>query len=205
MATLPPDDVLIQALRAGDRAVFESLVLAWTPGLRRLAQRLTGDGAVADEVVQDCWAGFLRTLVSFEGQSSLKTWTFRILFHQATTRARKERRTTPFSAFGDEEGDEIQAEHFAPDGHWAAPIQPWRALSPDDAAAQAQLRAALREEIGKLPERQRAVLELCDLDGVDAAEVCNFLGIRATNQRVLLFRARAALRQALERRFGGAS
>ena len=55
-----------------------------------------------------------------------------------------------------------------------------------------------RRELDKLPERQRTVVTLRDMLGFDSAEVCEMLDISTANQRVLLHRGRAAVRQALE-------
>ena len=67
----------------------------------------------------------------------------------------------------------------------------------------AQTRAAIEACIAELPETQRAVLTLRDVEGLDADEICNLLSITLTNQRVLLHRARARVRGALEARLGG--
>jgi RNA polymerase sigma-70 factor, ECF subfamily len=57
------------------------------------------------------------------------------------------------------------------------------------------------QAIQKLPDRQREVIVLRDVDGFSSDEVCNVLTISETNQRVLLHRARAAVRRALEQYF----
>jgi RNA polymerase sigma-70 factor (ECF subfamily) len=61
-----------------------------------------------------------------------------------------------------------------------------------------ELIAVARRELDKLPDRQRAVVALRDLHGFDSKEVCELLDISVANQRVLLHRGRAAVRQALE-------
>jgi RNA polymerase sigma-70 factor (ECF subfamily) len=69
------------------------------------------------------------------------------------------------------------------------------------AEVRAHVEAALRE----LPYRQRAVITLRDVEGYGAEEVCSVLGISAGNQRVLLHRARAAVRARLAEYFAGAA
>ena len=56
----------------------------------------------------------------------------------------------------------------------------------------------LQDAIASLPPNQRAVVTLRDIEGVEAQEVCNILGITETNQRVLLHRARTKVRASLE-------
>jgi RNA polymerase sigma-70 factor (ECF subfamily) len=67
----------------------------------------------------------------------------------------------------------------------------------------AETRAAIEAAIQELPEAQRAVMTLRDIEGLPTEEICNLLSITVTNQRVLLHRARSRVRQALERRLGG--
>src|SRR5258708_19101820 len=87
-------------------------------------------------------------------------------------------------------------------GHWREPPPAWPSAESEAAAAEVrrQVEAALQE----LPYRQRAVMTLRDVEGCDAGEVCSVLGISAGNQRVLLHRARAAVRARLEDYFHGA-
>lgn len=78
-------------------------------------------------------------------------------------------------------------------GHWRAEPAPW----PEQHALAAEVRACLAGAIARLPERQRVVLVLRDVEGHDSAEVCSILDITAANQRVLLHRARAFVRNEL--------
>jgi RNA polymerase sigma-70 factor (ECF subfamily) len=82
-------------------------------------------------------------------------------------------------------------------GHWAEDPRRWE-LSPEDQVAQRQVLARVGQAIEALPEVQRAVITLHDVEGVGAKEICNILGLSETNQRVLLHRARAKVRRALE-------
>ena len=77
--TLPDDDELVRALRAGDEAVFMDLVRSWHPSMLRVALMYVPSRAVAEEVVQEAWLGVLTGIDRFEQRSSLKTWVYRIL------------------------------------------------------------------------------------------------------------------------------
>ena len=74
-----PDQVLIDALRAGDEAAFRELVTRHHGALVRVAMRYVSTRAVAEEVAQETWLAVIRNLPRFEGRSSLKTWIFTIL------------------------------------------------------------------------------------------------------------------------------
>lgn len=204
-AALPPDDVLVAGLRAGDEALFARLLDAWSPGMLRLARAFVTTPDSAAEVVQDAWLGVIEGVGRFAGRSSLRTWAYRILVNTAKRRRDRERRTVPWSSLGPEDrGPTVDPERFqGPDepypGHWREFPQPWP--SPEQHALAAETRARVAAAVERLPERQRVVIVLRDVEGYDAAEVCSILEISAANQRVLLHRARAVVRAELERYF----
>ena len=195
---------LVDALRAGDESAFTQLVREYGPSMLRVARMFVSSRAVAEEVVQEAWVGVLNGIGRFEGRSSLKTWIFRILTNTAKTRAVREGRSIPFSAFageGEEPGG-IDADRFLGDdsrfpGHWAAPPQRWEAL-PERRLLAAETLEVIEREIAKLPPNQAIVVTMRDVEGFDAEAVRNALDISETNQRVLLHRARTKLRRALE-------
>jgi RNA polymerase sigma-70 factor (ECF subfamily) len=172
----------------------------------RVAMMYVSTRAVAEEVVQEAWLGVLKGLDRFEGRSSLKTWIFRILTNTAKTRGEREGRSLPFSSLGgaDEDPDEspIDADRFIGDGHrWAghwssAPRNPRDV--PEDRLLAGEARVRIAAAIEALPDNQRAVITLRDVDGFDAEEAREILGISDVNQRVLLHRARARVQAALE-------
>ena len=200
------DSRVIAALRAGDEDAFAVLVERYSGQLQRLAYVYVKDRHVAEEVVQETWIGLLQSIHRFEGRSSLKTWLFRILLNVARSRARKESRTIPFSSLFDASSDagepSVDADRFQPAGarwpdHWAAPPGQWR-QNPELHAVSSETRAHVSAAIGALPDNQREVITLRDIDGLTALEVCNLLKISDTNQRVLLHRARGKVRKTLE-------
>jgi RNA polymerase sigma-70 factor (ECF subfamily) len=193
---------LVEALRAGNEAAFRELVRMYNASLLRVARIYVPTRALAEEVVQETWLAVLEGLDRFEGRSSLKTWIFRILANRAKTRAIRERRTLPFSAFQPERVPEpaVDPDRFRDSedprwpGHWAVPPTAW----PEDRLVAAETREKLAEAIEALPGTQRAVISLRDLEGWSADEVCNALELSETHQRVLLHRARSKVRKALE-------
>jgi RNA polymerase sigma-70 factor (ECF subfamily) len=204
------DDVaLLAALRRGDEVAFDTLIDRYHPSLVRIATLFVRDYGVAEEVAQETWIGVLRGLNRFEGRSSFRTWLFGILANQAKRRGERERRTIPFSALARPPAGEeaaVDPERFLPSGvewagHWASPPAPWE-LAPEDAVISKEARREIEAAIAALPPNQRTVITLRDVEGWEAAEVCNALGLSQTNQRVLLHRARSRVRQALEQSLG---
>ncbi|MDX6666239.1 MAG: hypothetical protein QOG68_2445 [Solirubrobacteraceae bacterium] len=199
---------LLPRLRARDEAAFAELVRAWSPSMLRVARMYTSSRAVAEEVVQEAWLGVLQGIDRFEGRSSLKTWVFRILVNRAMTRGAREARSVPFAALaGDEAGrDEpaVDPSRFTREGAWASPPRRWDE-SPELALRSAETLEAVRAAIAALPPMQRLVITMRDLEGFGSEETRNALEISETNQRVLLHRARAKVRAALEQHFGEAN
>jgi RNA polymerase sigma-70 factor (ECF subfamily) len=193
------DDLLVERLRAGDEEAFMDLVRRWSPSLLRVARMYVPSQVVAEDVVQETWLGVLNGIDRFEGRSSLRTWVFSILVNRARTRGERERRTVPFASLArdDEDGAVVDPERFGSAGDWAAPPVRWweepeRALDSNEAVAR------IESEIAKLPEMQRLVITMRDVDGMSSEDVRSALEISETNQRVLLHRARAKVRAALE-------
>jgi RNA polymerase sigma-70 factor (ECF subfamily) len=194
---------LLAALRAGDERAFARMVDLHHASLVRVARQYVATEETAEEVAQEAWLGLLRGLDTFEGRSSLRTYLFRIVMNLARTRGAREARSAPFSSLvrDDEEGPAVDPERFvqAPArgaGHWASPIRPWSG-SAEQIALSAEGIRQVYEAIAELPEMQRRVVTLRDVEGFGADEVCDLLELSEGNQRVLLHRARTKLRQAL--------
>ena len=197
------DAALLAALRAGDERAFERLVDRHHAALVRVARQYVPTQEIAEDVAQEAWLGLLRGLDSFEGRSSLRTYLFRIVMNLARTRGVREARSAPFSSLvrDDEDGPSVEPERFVQRPSAARATGPRR--SARGAAAPSRSRSRPRrcekvyEAIEQLPETQRRVVTLRDVEGFGADEVCDLLGLSEGNQRVLLHRARTKLRQAL--------
>jgi RNA polymerase sigma-70 factor (ECF subfamily) len=204
-ATASPEDLaLAQRLRAGDEAAFMALVDTLGPSMLRVARMYVASVAVAEDVVQDAWVGVLKGIDRFEGRSSLRTWILRILVNIAKTRGQREGRSVPFSTLA---GDDLDAPSWSPEwflgsdaawpGHWSTLPRDWRGV-PDERLEAAETRAIVARAIAELPPMQAEVLRLRDVAGWSSEEVRNALDLGETNQRVLLHRARAKVRRALD-------
>ena len=191
------DADLVLRLRTGDEEAFRYLVERYHTSLLRLAQTMVPSRAVAEEVVQDTRLGLVRGIDRFEGRSSLRTWLFHVLVNRARSTGVRERRPT----MGATAGPSVDPSRFGPDGAWADPPVPWPE-EVDDRIVAAQLAERLRPLIDELPESQRQVVTLRDVEGLSAQEVCDVLGLSEGNQRVLLHRARTRLRGMLELEMG---
>ena len=187
------DGALVDRLRAGDEAAFVEVLNRYQPRLLRLAQATVGSRAVAEEVTQDTWLAVFRGVERFEGRSSFKTWLFHVLLNRARSAAGREQRAgVP---------EEHLEQRFDAGGHWAPPPVPW-ADRVDDHLVAEDLAARVHAFLPQLPEAQRQVVILRDIEQVGADEVASLLGVSDGNQRVLLHRGRARLREFLAAEMG---
>jgi RNA polymerase sigma-70 factor (ECF subfamily) len=198
-----PDEQVVAGLRAGDEHAFRELFDRTYPMMRRVARGYVTSDAVAEEIVQDTWMGILTGIERFEGRSALGTWMFSILTNQAKAHSSRERRAVPLSSVvpSDAEEPAVAPDRFQGDdeawpGHWATPPRPWQ--RPERRLLSLEARERLREAMAQLPERQRLVVALRDVEGLSAQEVCELLELSPENQRLLLHRGRSRLRAFLE-------
>ncbi len=207
--TRSSDAELTDAIRAGDEPAFASLVARHHTRLVRTAQRFVRDAAAAEDVAQDTWMGFLGSLDRFEGRCSVSTWLLRILFHKAKSRASRDAKLVPFSTFASEDPsyDSVSADpsRFAngcdsltPDLCMEYPT--WRS-DPEQILLDKEAHTTVRRAIADLPTALATVIDLRDVQGFTAKEVCDALGLTQANQRVLLHRARSRVRAALSKHF----
>jgi RNA polymerase sigma-70 factor, ECF subfamily len=196
------DAALVARLREGDEAAFMELIDRYGATMVRVAQMYVRDRATAEEVVQETWLAVLNGIDRFEGRSSLKTWLFRILTNRAKTRGERDGRIVPFSSLagaGEENEPSVDPDRFlGPDspqpGAWAAPPRAW----PQDRVLAKEALEVIEMAIEQLPEAQREVIRLRDIEGWSPMEVAEALQISDGNQRVLLHRARSKVRAAVE-------
>jgi len=203
--TASSDDLaLVLQLRARDEAAFMMLVERLQPSLIRVARMYVQSQAVAEEVAQETWLGVLQGIDRFEGRSSLRTWIFRICANIAKTRGQREGRSTPFATLA---GDDLEAPSLpeslfqGPDeahpNHWSSLPADWTSF-PQERLEGSELRRVIGAAIEALPPMQAEVIRLRDVLGWSSEEVRNALNLSETNQRVLLHRARAKVRRAVE-------
>jgi RNA polymerase sigma-70 factor (ECF subfamily) len=193
---------LLAALRGGDEQAFAGLIDCYHGSMLRVARSYVATRETAEDVVQETWLGVIKGLDAFEGRSSLKTWIFRILVNRAQTRGQREARSQPFSAFGPSPDEPaVDPARFNAAGRWTGfwAVPPTLHSPAEEQVIANEAGRELLAAIGELPDSQRIVITLRDVQGLSASEVCDLLDISEANQRVLLHRARTKARAALER------
>jgi RNA polymerase sigma-70 factor (ECF subfamily) len=196
------DADLLSRLRAGDQRAFSQVVREWSPVMLRVAGTFVTTHASAEECVQEAWLGVIRGLDRFEGRSRLRTWAVGIVVNIARGRAHRDRRVLPWTTLEDESRPAVDPRRFRAAGEqwaggWTEQGAP-REWEPEAMLLAGEVMDVLAKALAELPPRQRAVVTLRDVHGLTPEEVCTVLELNLGNQRVLLHRGRARLRQLLE-------
>lgn len=181
------DWALVQQCAVGDEEACTRLVTDHQRMVYQLALHLLGDPQEALDVSQEVFLRVFRTLAQFRGQSTLRTWIYRIVVNQASNRQRwwRRRRRSQQVALD---------EHTATHGELAEA----RAFAqPDSVLAQHEAAARVWGALDALPFDQRAVVVLREIDGLSYEEIATSLGVAVGTVKSRLARARESLRLAL--------
>ena len=184
---------LVDALRAGSEAAFETMVRAYGGRLLAVARRITKNDEDARDVVQSAYLSAFRALNQFESGCQLSTWLHRITVNAALMRLRSSRRKP-------EESIETLLPSFQEDGHHVEQFSDWAAPA-DQLLERKQTRALVRVCIQQLPDNYREVLILRDIEELSTLEVAEKLSMTQTAVKVRLHRARQALSTLLRKEY----
>jgi RNA polymerase sigma-70 factor (ECF subfamily) len=190
----------VAKLRSGDETAFAALVDRLHGGLLAFAGTFTSSPALAEDIVQETWLAVIRGLHAFEQRSSIKTWIFGILVRRARTIAARDARQSRVLPDAQAPAAEVEWEPGqGRRGLWEQTPVPWALEDPAAIFQSHEALEVLQSALDALPETQRRVVLLRDVEGLPATDVCNVLDLSETNQRVMLHRGRARLRRALDR------
>jgi len=177
---------LVERCAAGDEAAYARLVEEHQRMVYHLALHLLGDHNEALDLSQDVFLNVVRTIGSFRGQSSLRTWIYRIVVNLAKNRQRwwRRRRRSDLVSLDD---------HVRQHGDLAARGD----VRPDREFGRKELAARIWRALEGLPFDQRTCIVLREIDGLSYEEIAFSLGVAAGTVKTRLARAREALRRQL--------
>ena len=177
---------------------FNEELEALRPYLLRYASLQLRNRDAAEDAVQETLLAALSAEAGFAGRSNLRTWATGILKHKIVDAIRRASRERPLE--GEDDTADFEA-LFDERGHWQEHPEAWSA--PDGALQEKQFLAALQRCLDGLPERTARAFLLREHMGLETAEICKELGITSTHCWVLLYRARMALRECLDKTWFG--
>ncbi|HSB18601.1 MAG TPA: sigma-70 family RNA polymerase sigma factor [Anaeromyxobacteraceae bacterium] len=178
-----PDEKLLEAARAGDRAALDQLLTRHQSRVYRFGLKMCRDSEDAKDVLQETLLAVARNVKDFRGASSVSTWLYTI----ARSFCIKKRRRSKFAPEQEEPLD------LGPEGEASRIADPGRA--PDESLAGRQIESALENAIGDLEPMYREVLVLRDVEGLTAPEVAEVMGLTVEAVKSRLHRARLAVRE----------
>lgn len=194
------DAELVARTARGDHAAFEAMMRRYNSRLFRVARAILKDDAEAEEALQDAYLTAYRRMNEFRGDARVSTWLTRIVINQSLMRLRRQKRdrvVVPFTRPGESvtTGDPQEIEAVADK----------RTESPSNATLRGEVRRILERRIDELPVAFRTVFIMREVEDMTVEETATCLGIPETTVRTRLFRARALLRQSLERELDAAT
>ena len=196
IAVRPQEEAAIVAeLKAGSESAYVWLIGEFQQPVYGLVYRIVNDSADAADTTQEVFLKVFRGMKHFNGESSLKTWIYRIALHEAANRRRwwfrhKARETSIEPA-----EPEISGSGCGETAIQAALTD--RADSPFDNVAHHEVQHKVEEELGKIAEPYRTTLILRDLEEMSYEEIADILEVSLGTVKSRLTRGREALRQRL--------
>ena len=184
---------LVAELKAGSEQAFALLIAQYHQQLYSLISRSLQDPADAADITQEVFVKVFRSVRSFHGDSSLRTWLYRIAIHEASnqrrwwSRHKRQEVTIDSAAEPDEDGHSLCLSATLADGR----------DSPYDHAAQTQLRERVESALREVPEVFRTVIVLREIEGFAYEEIAEILDCNLGTVKSRLTRGRAALRALL--------
>ena len=189
------DVALVADLKAGSEEAFAVLIAQYHQPLYSLIARSLNDPADAADITQEVFIKVFRSIRSFHGGSSLRTWLYRIALHEASNQRRwwsrhKKQEITIDSSF--------EADPDAENNHLSlAATLADRSDSPFDHAAQAETRERVEAALRQIPEAFRTVVILREIEGFAYEEIAEILNVNLGTVKSRLTRGRSALRTIL--------
>ena len=183
---------LIADLKVGSEDAFAILIAQYHQPLYSLIARSLDDPADAADITQEVFIKVFRSIRSFNGGSSLRTWLYRIALHEASNQRRwwsrhKRREITLDTPPTEAEEDAPTLAMILADGHG----------TPLDHAEQGEVRAAVEQALRELPETFRTVVVLREMEGFAYEEIAEVLGVNLGTVKSRLTRGRHLLRDLL--------
>ena len=183
-----PEDALVTALCQGVEEAYEILIQRYQQPVYNLVCRLLNDPTDASDIVQEVFLKVFRNIRSFRGNSSLKTWIYRIAVNEAYNHRRWfSRHQRQEVALGAEEGMPSYADNLADPGR-----------TPFDQAADHDTRALVESALEKLNAKFRAAVILRDIEDLSYEEIATVLDVSLGTVKSRILRGREALRKILE-------
>jgi RNA polymerase sigma-70 factor (ECF subfamily) len=189
------DEDLVERLKSGDEKALEEIFDRYASKLYNVAQRILGEVADAEEVIQDVFWTAFRKAKTFRGTARFSTWLYRLTINAALAKLRRRK--------SDKDTDyEEYLPKFQRDGHHRVrPVVDWSDTL-DERYAEREVQQMLKDALDRLKPMDKSVVVLSDIEGMSDKEIAGMLGLTVSAVKTRLHRARLFLRGALAVRLG---
>lgn len=175
------DEEVVARVIAGETSLFEVIMRRYNQRLYRAARAITRNDSTAEDIMQAAYVRAYEHLRQFTGAAPFGAWLTRIAVNEALGRLRNAKH------YDEHEGEGDRMDRF---------VSP--TLNPEQAAANSETSRLIESLVENLPDGNRSVFVLRDIEGMSTAEASHALGITEENVKVRLHRARVALREGLK-------
>jgi RNA polymerase sigma-70 factor (ECF subfamily) len=189
----PEEAAILTELKAGSEEAFAWLIAQYHQPIYSLVARTVQNPSDAPDVTQDIFVKVFRGISGFHGDSSLRTWIYRIALHEASNQRRwwsrhcRQEITIETEVGQASNGQPILLKDTLADEH----------ESPFDFAAHEQIRARVEAELREVPEPFRSTVVLRDIEGFAYEEIAEILNVSLGTVKSRLMRGRAQLKNRL--------
>lgn len=193
VAIRPEEADVVAELKAGSEEAFAWLISNYHQPLFSVIARMLPNPADAADVTQDVFIKVFRGIGGFHGESSLRTWLYRIALHEASNQRRwwsrhcRQEVTIEAETGHSADGQPLCIKDTLVDEH----------ESPFDLAAHEEIRARVEAELREIPDPFRSVLVLRDIEGLTYEEVAEILNVQLGTVKSRLMRGRAQIKARL--------
>jgi len=200
----PQDDesidlALVASIRRGDPNGWTALISRYQDRLFAVCVRMVHDREMAADLTQDSFVKIIQGIDSFDGRAKLSTWMIRITMNVCLSKLRSEKLRRHASLDAMTDGDPERGEPGR-----ARSFEQSRELSVDDRVELHEDRGLVLAALRELDPEQRSVIVLCDCHGQSYEQIAEVLGVAVGTVKSRLFRARTALREAVEAKIAAA-
>lgn len=187
---------LISRVRAGEARAWSEFIKTYQDRIYGICYGMVRNRDLADDLTQDSFLKIIKGLHTFDGRSKFSTWVYRVVTNVCLSRLRSEKirrhaSLEGMAASGDGSGESLTA---------ADGFEQSREQNPSKRVQRDEDADLVLEALRTLEPDQRAVLLLCDCRGLPYEQIADVLGVAVGTVKSRLFRARAALREAVESR-----
>jgi len=201
LRTREEDGLLLEGLRTGQESAYETLIQRFEPPIFNIVSRLLDDPADAADVVQEVFLKVFRNVVSFRGESSIKTWIYRIAVNEARNQRRwfSRHRRQEVNLDAEDQNDLYQGQR----GYQNWLPDPGR--SPFELTLDRETQALIEAALAEVNPKFRAALVLREMEGLSYEEIGDILEISLGTVKSRILRGREALKKQLAGRLEPAS